>query len=144
MVGLGMACEIAARDLPANMAHYQEMRDRLSEQLSARIDNLCRNGDIDHALPNTLSVCLRGVEANTLLAEIGDRVAASSGAACHAGEIDVSAVLEAMKVPLDYAMGAVRFSVGRATTTAEIDETSRIVGEAVQRLGKADRQQPKG
>ena len=138
IVGLGVACEIAARDLQANMVHYQKMRDRLSEGLSSRIDGLRRNGDIDQALPNTLSVCFRGVEANTLLDEIGDRVAASAGAACHAGEIDVSAVLEAMKVPLDYAMGAVRFSVGRATTTAEIDETSRIVGKAVQRLAQAN------
>ena len=112
------------------------MRDRLSEGLSARFDGLRRNGDIEHALPNTLSVCFRGIEANTLLAEIGDRVAASAGAACHAGEVDVSVVLEAMRVPLDYAMGAVRFSVGRATTTAEIDEASRIVGEAVQREGR--------
>ena len=138
IVGLGVACEIAARDLQDNMVHYQKMRDRLSESLSSRIDGLRRNGDIDQALPNTLSVCFRGVEANTLLDEIGDRVAASAGAACHAGEVDVSTVLQAMRVPLDYAMGAVRFSVGRATTTAEIDEASRIVGEAVQRLAQAN------
>ena len=138
IVGLGVACEIAARDLQDNMVHYQKMRDRLSEGLSSRIDGLRRNGDIDQALPNTLSVCFRGVEANTLLDEIGDRVAASAGAACHAGEVDVSTVLQAMRVPLDYAMGAVRFSVGRATTTAEIDEASRIVGEAVQRLAQAN------
>ena len=138
IVGLGVACEIAARDLQDNMVHYQKMRDRLSEGLSSRIDGLRRNGDIDQALPNTLSVCFRGVEANTLLDEIGDRVAASAGAACHAGEVDVSTVLQTMRVPLDYAMGAVRFSVGRATTTAEIDEASRIVGEAVQRLAQAN------
>ena len=137
IVGLGAACEIAARDLEDNMTHYKNMRDRLAEALSARIDDLRRNGDVEHALPNTLSVCFRGVEANTLLAEIGDRVAASAGAACHAGEVDVSAVLEAMAVPLDYAMGAVRFSVGRGTTPAEIDEAARIVGEAVRRLAPA-------
>jgi cysteine desulfurase NifS/selenium donor protein len=137
IVGLGAACEIAARDLQDNMTHYRNMRDRLAGALSARIDDLRRNGDVEHALPNTLSVCFRGVEANTLLAEIGDRVAASAGAACHAGEVDVSAVLEAMAVPLDYAMGAVRFSVGRGTTPAEIDEAARIVGEAVRRLAPA-------
>jgi cysteine desulfurase NifS/selenium donor protein len=137
IVGLGAACEIAARDLTKNMTHYQRMRDRLAEALSARVGDLRRNGDVDHALPNTLSVCFRGVEANTLLAEIGDRVAASAGAACHAGDVDISAVLEAMAVPLDYAMGAVRFSVGRETTPEEIDEAARMVGEAVRRLAPA-------
>jgi cysteine desulfurase len=137
IVGLGVACEIAARDLKDNMAHYRKMRDRLEEALSARVDGIRRNGDVDHGLPNTLSVCFRGIEANTLLAEIADRVAASAGAACHAGGVDVSAVLEAMAVPLDYAMGAVRFSVGRDTTAAEIDEAAAIVSEAVRRLAPA-------
>jgi len=61
-------------------------------------------------------------------------VAASAGAACHADGIDVSAVLEAMQVPIDWAMGTIRFSVGRGTSSEDIDRAAGIVSEAVQRL----------
>jgi cysteine desulfurase NifS/selenium donor protein len=138
IVGLGKACEIAERDLESNMTHYREMRDRLREKLSASTIDLRWNGDTDQRLPNTLSVCFRAVEANTLLAEIGDRVAASAGAACHADRVDVSTVLEAMRIPVEYAMGTVRFSVGRSTTSAEIDEAAQVIMDAVQRLGGSE------
>ncbi len=136
IVGLGRACEVAARDLQKNGAHFQEMRDRLWEGLQNRLDAsiLRLNGHPERRLPNTLSVSFRGVEANTLLSEIGEKVAASAGAACHADDIDVSAVLEAMELPVEWAMGTVRFSVGRGTTAAEVDEAVEVVSEAVERL----------
>jgi len=134
IVGLGQACEIAARDLEANRRHFQAMRDGLWAGLSREIEDLRRNGDPDACLPNTLSVGIGGVEASTLLAEIGDRLAASAGAACHAAGVELSTVLEAMRVPMRYAMGTVRFSVGRGTTEGEVDEAVRIVAEAVGRL----------
>ncbi len=134
IVGLGRACEIAARDLVSNSAHCRAMRDRLWQGLSRELDGLRWNGDPDDGLPNTLSVAFGGVEADTLLAEIGDRVAASAGAACHAEGVDLSTVLKAMKVPLEYAMGTVRFSVGRTTTAREIDAAVDIVADAVRRL----------
>jgi cysteine sulfinate desulfinase/cysteine desulfurase-like protein len=89
---------------------------------------------IEHRLPNTLNLSFRGVGADTLLSEIGERVAASAGAACHAGELSVSAVLAAMAVPPEWAMGAVRFSVGRGTTAGEIDRAAKIMAGAVRRL----------
>jgi selenium donor protein len=135
IVGLGKACEIAHESLGANERRLRELRDRLWEGLSSRLEDARPNGDFDQGLPNTLSVGFRGVEADTLLAEIGDRVAASAGAACHAEGVDLSTVLEAMKVPMEYAMGTVRFSVGRYTSAEEIDATVAIVSEAVQRLG---------
>ena len=136
IVGLGLACEIAVRDLDKNMAHYRETRDRLHSALvDALGDAMVRlNGHPERRLPNTLSLSFRGIEANTLLSEINDRVAASAGAACHADEVDISAVLEAMKVPLEWAMGTVRFSTGRYTTLGEIDEAARTIIDAVRRL----------
>jgi selenium donor protein len=138
IVGLGKACEVALERLDQNQAHFKTMRDRLWEGLSRELDDLRRNGDVEMSLPNTLSVGFRGVEANTLLAEIGDRVAASAGAACHADGVDLSTVLEAMKVPMDYAMGTVRFSVGRNTTTQDVDSAVSVVAEAVKRLGPSE------
>jgi cysteine desulfurase len=135
-VGLGKAFEVAARDLDRNMAHIQAMRDRLHNGLLAELgaEAMRLNGHPEKRLPNTLSLSFRGVEANTLLSEIGEQVAASAGAACHADEVDVSAVLQAMRVPVDWAMGTVRFSVGRGTTAEEIDQAVQIVAEAVRRL----------
>ena len=136
IAGLGQACEIAARDLDANMAHFQAMRDRLHQALLGRLGpgTMRLNGHPEKRLPNTLSVSFRGVEANTLLAEIGEEVAASAGAACHADRVDVSAVLTAMAVPVEWAMGTVRFSVGRDTTPEEIDRAAAVVAAAVRRF----------
>jgi cysteine desulfurase NifS/selenium donor protein len=139
IVGLGHACQVAGRDLAKNMTHFQAMRDRLHEGLVRELgdDSVRLNGHLERRLPNTLSLSFRGVEANTLLSEIGDQVAASAGAACHADEIDVSAVLEAMAVPVEWAMGTVRFSVGRGTTAEDIDRAIQVVSDSVRRLQPA-------
>ncbi|MFH1636371.1 MAG: selenide, water dikinase SelD [Chloroflexota bacterium] len=137
IVGLGQATEIAMRDMERNRAYMRSMRDRLWAGLTRELDSpglLKLNGHPDERLPNTLSVSFRSVEANTLLSEIGEQVAASAGAACHADQVDVSAVLEAMQVPLEYAMGTVRFSVGKMTTAEEIDRAVEVVSAAVRRL----------
>lgn len=136
IVGLGQACEIAERDLKTNAAHFHAMRERLHQGLQDELpdDSLKLNGHPENRLPNTLSLSFRNVEANTLLSEIGEKVSASAGAACHADRVDVSAVLEAMQVPIDWAMGTIRFSVGRATTPEEIDQAVEVVTAAVHRL----------
>jgi cysteine desulfurase len=131
IVGLGKACEIAQRDLAKNMAHMKSLRERLHEGLLSRISSIRLNGHVQHRLPNTLSLSFRGQEANRILENIGLEVAASAGAACHADSVEISHVLEAMDVPLEWAKGTLRFSVGRMTTEAEIDKTIRVVSEAV-------------
>ena len=137
IVGLGKACEIAGDSLEEGGAHSRALRDRLWQGLSSRLTDLRRNGDLEACLPNTLSVSFRGIDATALLTEIGERVAASAGAACHSEGVEVSTVLTAMQVPLDYAMGTVRFSVGRPTTEREVDTAVRVVTEAVERLREA-------
>ncbi|MCJ7693797.1 MAG: selenide, water dikinase SelD [Anaerolineaceae bacterium] len=136
IVGMGKACEIAERDLEKNMQHFSMMRDRLHHSLEDALPegSFLLNGHPDLRLPNTLSLAFHSVEANTLLSEIGDKVAASAGAACHADEIDLSHVLEAMAVPIDYAMGTVRFSVGRATTAKQIDQAVEILTASLTQL----------
>ena len=96
-----------------------------------RISNIRLNGDLQHRLPNTLSISFRGQEANRILEDIGLEVAASAGAACHSDTVEISHVLEAMAVPLEWAKGTLRFSVGRMTTEAEIDQTIRVLAEAL-------------
>ncbi|MEJ2722371.1 MAG: IscS subfamily cysteine desulfurase, partial [bacterium] len=120
IVGLGKACELAGDDLPRHAAHLREMRDRLERGLEAEFPWIKKNGHPEKRLPNTSSVSFRGLEANTILSELSG-VAASAGAACHSDGVELSSVLEAMKVPLEYAMGTIRFSTGRFTATDEID-----------------------
>jgi cysteine desulfurase len=135
-VGLGKASEIAGRDLQMNIAHFESKRDQLHHRIVAELgENAVRlNGHPEKRLPNTLSLSFRGVEANTLLSGIGERVSASAGAACHADKVDVSTVLEAMRVPVGWAMGTVRFSVGRGSTTEEMNLAADVVTEAVRQL----------
>jgi cysteine desulfurase len=139
IVGLGQAAEIAAADLDRNTAHMRDLRERLWRGLQEGLadpEGLRLNGHPEQRLPNTLSVGFRGVQANTLLAKIADRVAASAGAACHAAGVDVSSVLQAMGVPLGYAMGTVRFSVGKMSTAAEIDRAVQVVVETLRTSGE--------
>jgi cysteine desulfurase len=136
IVGLGAACQAAADNLHAYATHYRQMRDRLQTGLETRLgtDRLRVNGHPDQRLPNTLSVSFHRIEANTLLDRISPQVSASAGAACHADTVQVSAVLQAMKLPLEWAMGTVRFSVGRATTPEQIDTAVAVVAQAVEEL----------
>ncbi|MBN2070577.1 MAG: selenide, water dikinase SelD [Candidatus Krumholzibacteriota bacterium] len=138
IVGIGQAAESAKENLKENHRHMERMRDRLQSGLKEAFDDMKINGSLQYRLPNTLSVSFPLVEANTLLDEISGEVAASAGAACHTGSVDLSTVLEAMKVPLEIAMGTVRFSTGRTTTPADIDMALGVIIPAVKRL-KPDR-----
>jgi cysteine desulfurase NifS/selenium donor protein len=136
IVGLGKACEIAKNNLDSNMDHFQSLRDRLHDGLKDALPegSFILNGHHENRLPNTLSLAFHRVEANTLLSEIGHQVAASAGAACHSDEIDLSQVLLAMNVPIDYAMGTVRFSTGRQTTPEEIDRGIEVLVKSLRTL----------
>jgi cysteine desulfurase len=133
IVGLGKACEIAGTGLDADGNHMKKLRDRIERNLTAELGDLKINGHPDKRLPNTSSISFRGLEADTILSELPG-VAASAGAACHAGGVDVSSVLTAMGLSTDYAMGTVRLSVGRMTTVEEIDRAAADIVAVVKRL----------
>ena len=134
IVGLGKACEIARRDLEKNSAHMQAMRDRLYAGLKKNCGNVRVNGHPQQRLPNTLSISFQNLAANTILDGIASTVAASAGAACHSDTVEVSAVLEAMKVPLKWAQGTLRLTTGRMTTAADIDRAVHVITGAVRQL----------
>lgn len=118
-VGLGAACALA-QDL-SPMEHVRILRDRFWRALQDHFgDRVVLNGHVEHRLPNTLNVSFVGMVGADVLAAL-DGVAASTGSACHAGRVELSPVLAAMGVPERVGMGAVRFSLSRATTEAEID-----------------------
>jgi cysteine desulfurase len=118
-VALGKACELA-RDLSA-MNRVRALRDRFWQGLQQQFgDGVVLNGHSTHRLPNTLNVSFVGRIGAEILDRL-DGVAASTGSACHSGRIELSPVLQAMGVAPQVGMGAIRFSLGRATTDDEID-----------------------
>ena len=136
IVGLGEACEIAARDLEKNQRHMQEMRDRLHAAITAGIKDVRLNGHPEKRLPNTLSLSFRNLEANRILEAIGMEVAASAGAACHADSVEISHVLKAMGIPMEWAKGTLRLTTGRMTTAGEIDRAGEVIVAAASKIRK--------
>ena len=133
LVGLGAACELIDRNLAGYAQRMQEMRDRLESGLRDCGAGLRGNGHPEKRLPNTSSISFKGLEADRILAGL-EQVAASAGAACHSDRVEVSHVLAAMNVPMEYAMGTLRFSTGRYTTAAEIDQAAAEVRGVVNAL----------
>lgn len=144
IVGLGKAAEIALRDFGINTSQMRLTRNLLFERLKESLPQIKLNGHPELRLPNTLSIGFPNMEANTLLDEL-QGIAASAGAACHADQVDVSPVLTAMKVPMAYAMGTIRFSTGKNTTPEQVEKAARIVIEAVKRMNprEEETEQPK-
>jgi len=134
IVGLGAAAELCEANLTNSVAHDKALVNRLKEALSV-LDEVQFNGNPDFCLPNTLSASFKNIEANTLLVNL-PQVAASAGAACHTDSISVSATLAAMNLDEAYAMGTIRFSVGKYSTEDEMDRASEAIIQAVKNLRK--------
>jgi len=123
IVGLGKACEVAKRYVDDDRIYT--MRDRFWKLLQDNFgEKVVLNGHPLHRLPNTLNVSFVGKAGGEILARL-DGVAASTGAACHSGSVELSPVLKAMGITPEVGMGAIRFSLGRTTT---IQELERVVG----------------
>lgn len=115
---LGKACEISEPWI--GMSEVQALRDAFWQRLQEAFGNrVALNGHPEQRLPNTLNVSFVGKAGADVLAQIPE-LAASTGSACHADRIELSPVLEAMGVVPEVGMGAIRFSLGRATTEREI------------------------
>ena len=133
MAGLGKACELIEQNLSQYSSQMSHMRDRLEQGLLSHSGDRRVNGHPEKRLPNTSSIAFRGLEADRILASLPS-VAASAGAACHSDMVEVSHVLAAMNVPEEYAMGTLRFSVGRFTTADEIDRAITEVNKVAASL----------
>jgi cysteine desulfurase len=129
-VALGTACAVAQADLLRYEREVRQLRDFFHQELSKRLgERLVLNGHPEQRLPNTLHVNFRDVIGAELLAKMPG-LAASTGSACHAGEVTLSSVLEAMQVAPELGMGAVRFSLGRYTTREELELAVALIEQA--------------
>jgi cysteine desulfurase len=123
IVGFGVACETAARDLDATAARIRTLRDLLWQRVAAAVPGLALNGHRELRLPNTLSVRFPRVSGNAILAGAPE-IAASTGSACHAGQENPSAVILAMGIAPEDAIGSVRLTLGRSTTGEDVVRAS--------------------
>jgi len=138
IVGLGAACEIAARTLQEEGKRVSDLRDALWAQLRAGIPGVRLNGHERERLPNTLNVRLPGARGQAVL-DACPEVAASTGSACHAGSETPSRALTAMGLGEEEALGALRLSLGRSTSAADVDRAAAALVHAWSRLARETR-----
>lgn len=130
MVALGEACTLAAEEgdtgLEAETRRQQKLGDILYKGLKELGVEVLLHGKNAPRLPNTMAVGFKGLRAGDILSGmVGQDIAASAGAACHAGsdeDVEISHVLQAMRVPEEYAKGTIRFSWGRGTSQEDVHE----------------------
>ena len=122
IVGLGAAVEIRGRDMTAEGVRLSALRDRLWDEVRARIPEVRLNGHPTERLPGTCNLCFRGVESESIVLGLDLKgIGVSAGSACTSGNVEPSYVLVAMGVPVEWAMGSVRSSLGHGTSREDID-----------------------
>jgi cysteine desulfurase len=126
-VALGAACELAQLNLATSRTRIMQLRDYFYAGMKSRFGDALRlNGHSIQRLPNTLNVSFVGHVGGEILDALKG-VAASTGSACHSGDRELSSVLRAINVPEPIGFGAVRFSLGRETTTEELDHVLALL-----------------
>jgi cysteine desulfurase len=132
IVALGKACEIARKYI--NSEEIKHLRDRFWKLLQENFGSgIVLNGHPTHRLPNTLNVSFVNRPGGEILSRL-EGVAASTGAACHSGSVELSPVLKAMRVSPEVGMGAIRFSLGRTTTIQELERVVQLLKNTVPSL----------
>ena len=141
IVGMGQAAKLLLTTTnnsgepqwQCNMRHMKQMRQRLLQHFQQQQEQLLFrvNGPSNEQkrLPNTLSISIKGLNSAKLVQTVGNVVACSAGSACHASDDTkaISPVLRAMNVPLDYALGTLRLTIGPHTTPQQIDTAAQIL-----------------
>ena len=136
LVGMGEACRLAALGLEEEGRRIAALRDRLWAHLQ-QVPGTRLNGCLERRLPGNLNVAFGGVDGETLLMALND-VAVSSGSACTSATVEPSYVLRAIGVPDDLAYSSLRLTVGRFTTTGQVDFAATRIAEVVGSLQAPD------
>lgn len=135
IVGLGKAAELARKLLAEDHSRISALRDRLENILVERISNVVINGDRARRVPNTSNVSFPGAGGEALLIALDlQGIACSTGAACSSGSTEPSHVLLAAGLSQDDARSSLRFSLGRPTTSGEIDRAIEVIPSVVERI----------
>jgi len=135
IVGLAAAVEIRSREMGAEAERLSTLRDRLWEGIGERIPESRLNGARVARLPGTANVVFRRVESESIVLGLDLKgIAVSAGSACTSGNVEPSYVLVAMGIPVEWAMGAVRFSLGRSTSAEDVEYVIEAIEPIVAKL----------
>jgi cysteine desulfurase len=132
-VGMGAACEIAAKEMEYDTQRITSLPERLLNGNRSRLDEVVVNGSVEHRYQGNLNLSFAYVEGESLLMGLKE-VAVSSGSACTSASLEPSYVLRAPGVDEDMAHTSIRFGIGRFTTEAEIDRAIELTVQQVQKL----------
>ena len=135
VVGMGLAFELARTAPRSEAERIAVLRERLWRGL-ASLGGTFRNGDAQRSVPHVLNASFEGVEGESLLAAVRDRLAVSTGSACTSALQEPSYVLRALGRDDILSESSLRFGLGRSTSENDIDTAVAVVGEAVSRLRK--------
>lgn len=133
IVGLGKAAEIAADEMEAEAERLTKLRNKMLNEIQARVPDVYLNGDEQHRLPGNLNISFAYVEGESLLMAITD-LAVSSGSACTSASLEPSYVLRALGKSDELAHSSIRFGLGRFTTEEEVDTAIELVCSKVEKL----------
>lgn len=133
VVGLGVACELAGKEMAAEAERLHNFKHRLYEGLRQRIPEIFLNGDEEHRIPGNLNISFAYVEGEGLMMGIKD-LAVSSGSACTSASLEPSYVLRALGVEEELAHTSLRLGLGRFTTEDDIDYAIERISKEVNRL----------
>jgi cysteine desulfurase len=135
IVGLGKAAEVRRRDMHEEGVRLRGLRDRLWDGIREGVREVRLNGHPTERLPGTANLAFRHVESESVVLGLDLKgIGVSAGSACTSGNVEPSHVLVAMGVPVEWAMGAVRFSLGRSTTAEDIEYVIECVAPIVSKL----------
>jgi cysteine desulfurase len=132
-VGLGAACDVAQREMPADRAWVDRLSARLIDGIMAQVPHVVLNGDPARRYPGNVNLSFAYVEGESLLMSLKN-LAVSSGSACTSASLEPSYVLRAIGMSEDLAHSSIRFGVGRFTTEAEVDFAVALCVKHVNRL----------
>jgi cysteine desulfurase len=135
IVGLGKAAELALAHLQEEASQVGILRDRLEEGLLQTVPDIHVNGDPSRRLPTTTSISFEAIDGEGFVIALDLRgIACSTGAACSSGSLEPSHVLSAIGKNREQARSTIRFSLGRANTSEEIDYALEVIPQVVERL----------
>lgn len=135
IVGMGMAAEVALRELPSRMAYTRKLRDRLIAEVQKAVEEVEIVGHPAQRLPNNVSLTVKYVEGESMLLFLDmEGVKIASGSACISRSLKVSHVMLCMGIDAATAHGSLLITLGQDNTDEDIDDFLRILPPIVQRL----------
>lgn len=137
IVGFGVACQLAEKELIGEAKRLTKLRDYLINQILRKIKKSRLNGHPSQRLPNNVNVSIESVEGESMLISLDMAgVAVSTGSACSSGTLEPSHVLLALGLSPERAHSSLRFTLGRETTKKDLDYTVEQLVKIVERLRK--------